>query len=353
MPCAPPTSPSLPATLAVIGAGRRRPPLRRQRRPRARPCASSPARPCPPAPTPSSSRRTRERDGDKVTVRDGTHRCAATSATAASTSARARRCSDAGRRLGPARGLARRRHGPRPRSRAPPPARRRAVDRRRAGAARRRGPAPARSSASNHLGVAALAEAAGAETRSCSASPATRARASMPTSPRRRAPTSSSPSAAPRSATTTSSAPCSGARHGAGVLEDRHAAGQAADVRPPGRIRACWACPATRSPRWSARACSCVPLIRALLGPAGCRRSGLTQARAARRRWRPTARASTTCAPPPRPGADGLARGHARALAGQLAAGPAGRKPTACWCARPSAPALPAGSLVPILPLDF
>ena len=49
-------------------------------------------------------------------------------------------------------------------------------------------------------------------------------------------------------------------------LEDRDAARQAADVRPHGRQRRCSACPATRSPRWSARCCSCYPALARLGG---------------------------------------------------------------------------------------
>ena len=49
------------------------------------------------------------------------------------------------------------------------------------------------------------------------------------------------------------------ARHDAGFLADRHAARQAAAVRPARARCRCSACPATRSPPWSARCCSCCP----------------------------------------------------------------------------------------------
>ena len=114
-----------------------------------------------------------------------------------------------------------------------------------------------------------------------------------------------------------------GARHGAGVLEDRHAAGQTADVRPPRARPACWALPGNPV---SAIVCSrvfLVPLIRALLGRPD-QRPGLRPARAGRsaRSQRPAP--ATTCARPPRTGARRPARGHPGALAGQFPAGTAG-----------------------------
>ena len=188
--------------------------------------------------------------------------------------------------------------------------------------------------------------------RSSSASPATRARASTRTSPRPRAPTSSSPSAAPRSAITTSSRPVlEGARHGAGVLEDRHAAGQAADVRPPGR--------------------------RARAGPAGqsglvagvhARVPGAADARAARASRRTTTRPLQARAARRARGQRPAPALHARHLGARRRrprpwSRPCAprtapcwrrwRRPTACWSAPASAPAAAAGSLVPILPLDF
>ena len=73
----------------------------------------------------------------------------------------------------------------------------------------------------------------------------------------RKAPTSSSPSAAPRSATTTSSAPCS--RRAAWSSPSGSIAMRPGQPLMFGRLGppACWACPATRSRRWCARACSC------------------------------------------------------------------------------------------------
>ena len=88
-----------------------------------------------------------------------------------------------------------------------------------------------------------------------------------------------SPPAAPASASTTWCAPgLQRARLRARFLEDRHAPGQAADVRPARRACRCSGCPATRSPRWSAPSCSCCP------------RSPACPACAARRR-RPSRRA--------------------------------------------------------------
>ena len=94
-----------------------------------------------------------------------------------------------------------------------------------------------------------------------------------------------------------------------------------------------------------------VPLIRALLGHAG---RGEARHPGARRRalWRPTARASTTCAPPRARAATGCAvvtpvRSQDSSLLAPLAEAD-------CLLVRPpQAPAVAAGGLVPILPLDF
>ena len=94
-----------------------------------------------------------------------------------------------------------------------------------------------------------------------------------------------------------------------------------------------------------------VPLLRALLGQPARRRCARCRPAPAWRS-RPTARASTTCAPPPRPAPTACAvvtpvRSQDSSLLAPLAAGrlPAG--------APVRAAAAPAGSLVPILPLDF
>ena len=118
--------------------GRRRPPLpRHHRRGPGRPhLHRRPVRRS--APTPSSSRRTRGRDGDSVTVRDGSIDVGHIRTSAASTSARASVLLGPGRRLGPARAIslaAAMGHGHVPVRR--PPAHRRAHDRRRARGSRR------------------------------------------------------------------------------------------------------------------------------------------------------------------------------------------------------------------------
>ena len=244
----------LPATLAVIGAGRGRPSVRRQRRRRARRCASSPARRVPEGADAIVIQEDTERDGDKVIVRDGS----------LDRGHIRRRGFDfregetllsAGRRLGPARGRARRRHGPRHARRPPPPARRHPVDGRRAGGAGRTA-GPGQIVSSNHLGVAALAEVG--RRRGAAA----RHRARHAREPRRslrrgrRTPTSSSPSAAPRSATTTWSARCW--RRAAWRSRFWKIAMRPGKPLMFGRLGApaCWACRATRSRRWCARACS-------------------------------------------------------------------------------------------------
>ena len=200
-------------------------------------------------------------------------------------------------------------------------------------------PGPGQIIASNHLGVAALAEAAGAE-----AQPA-RHRPRHPREPRR-------PHRQGRRRRCDrhhrrrlgrrprpGGAGAGGARHGAGVLEDRHAAGQAADVRPPRATPACWACRATRSRPSSARRVFLVPLIRALLGrpDAGqaCSRRRAAVA-AGGQRPAPALHAGDVQARRRRP-----ARGHPGSLPGQLAAGARWRRPTACWSAPPHAPAAP------------
>ena len=154
-----------------------------------------------------NARRTRAASGE-VTVREGSARRRTRAPHAASISATGEVLLGAGRRLGPARGVARRRHGAWHSCRCaagrglpssstgdelvPPGSR----------------PGPGQIISSNHLGVAALAEAAGARGR------ASRHRARHAREPGGalrhgpKAPTSSSPSAAPRWAITISSAPC-------------------------------------------------------------------------------------------------------------------------------------------------
>ena len=208
-----------------------------------------------------------ERDGDTVVVREGAAR-PATSAPRASTSARAIRCSR------PAGGSAR------ARSRSPPPwaTAQVAVRRRPRVAILSTGdelvppgsrPGPGQIIASNHLGIAALAEAAGAERRSSSASPATPARTSTRILPGRRRRHHRHQRRRFGGRSRSRRARAAGSRHGAGVLEDCHAPRQAADVRPLGAIAR--AGPA-RQPGLlpDLRRLFLVPLIRALLGqPAG------------------------------------------------------------------------------------
>ena len=204
--------------------------------------------------------------------------------------------------------------------------------------------------ASNHLGVAALAEANGARGASARHRPRHPREPRCPhrQSGRRRRDRHHRRRLGRRPRP--GGAGAGGARHGAVVLEDRHAAGQAADVRPPRQMPACWACRAIRCRPSSARRVFLVPLIRALLG-------------------RPDrARACSRPAPPwpleangPRthymratskPGADGLpevtpVRSQDSSLLAPLALAD-------CLLVRPvNAPAAPAGSPVSILPLDF
>ena len=96
-------------------------------------------------------------------------------------------------------------------------------------------------------------------------------KALSPISKRPAMPTCWSPSAAPRSAITTWSRPCcDGAGHGAVVLEDRHAARQAVNVRAAGGRRAFWACLAIPSPPSSAHVCFWCPCCGRLgLSPEG------------------------------------------------------------------------------------
>ena len=105
--------------------------------------------------------------------------------------------------------------------------------------------------------------------------------------------TCSSPPAAPRSASTTWCGSAGRARARARLLEDRDAAGQAADVRPARRPCRCSACPATRSRPRSAPCCSCAR------HPAGCWASIPPAAGGppCSARLRANDRARTTCAP--------------------------------------------------------
>ena len=255
MPCARADVAKLPATLAVIGAGRRRPSLRRQRRPRDRPCASSPARRVPAGADAIVIQENAERDGAKVIVRDGTPR----HGPHPPPRLRLPRGRDAAGRWPPPRARARSRSPPPwATARCPSAAARASPSCRPATSWWRRaaGPAPGRSSPPTTWASPRWPKRR-APRRGCSALPATRARASMPTSPRR---TDADVIVTIGGASVGDHdlvGPVLEARGMAlELLEDRHAPGQAADVRPPGRSRACWACRAIPCRRWSARACS-------------------------------------------------------------------------------------------------
>ena len=312
---------SLPATLAVIGEAAAGHPFAGTRRPRARPCASSPARRCPTAPMPSSSRRTRERDGDKVIVREG--------------SADAGHVRPRGFDFREGEVLLARRPPPRARARcrSPPPWGTATLP------VRRRprvailstgdelvppgsGPGPARSSPPITWASPRWPRPP-APRPSCSASPATRARASTRTSP------------GPQDADVIVT--IGGASVGdhdlvGPVLEARGMALAFWKIamRPGkplmfGRLGASRVLGLPGNPV-SSLVCTrvfLVPLIRALLGPAGARRApaaGPRRRGAGGQRPAPALHARHLRARRRRP-----ARGHARALPGQLAAGAAGR----------------------------
>ena len=102
MPCGPPISRRLPATLAVIGQAAARAIRSPAASDRARPCASSPA---PPLPSGADADRhpggRRPRRQPASVVREGHRPRAATSAPRVSISAPAMLCSSPGRRIGP------------------------------------------------------------------------------------------------------------------------------------------------------------------------------------------------------------------------------------------------------------
>ena len=117
-------------------------------------------------------------------------------------------------------------------------------------------PGPGQIVSSNHLGVAALAELAGAEVRLLGIARDTRESLDAHFDQARDADVIVTIGGASVGDHDLVGPVLQGARHGLELLEDRHAPGQAADVRPPGARPACWACRAIPCRRWCARACS-------------------------------------------------------------------------------------------------
>ena len=134
-------------------------------------------------------------------------------------------------------------------------------------------PGPGQIVSSNHLGIAALAEAAGAEPQQLGIARDTRGRPRCRTSPGRQGAdmlvTIGGASVGDHDLV---GAGAGGPRHDAGLLEDRHAAGQAADVRPPGRPRVL-GLPGNPVSSLVCARMFLVPLIRALLGQPASRRA--------------------------------------------------------------------------------
>ena len=339
-----------PARLTRRRRIRGRPRLRRRASGPARRCASSPARRCPRAPTRCRCRRTRRRDGD-VGDRSARRWRAGDHVRGAGVDFRRGRDAAAGRPAADRRATSR---WP------PPPIIRRCAVRRR--------PRVAILATGDELARAGRGARAGADRR------LQHFRRRRRSSRRRAASRSISASrptirdaladrlAAARRAKADVLVTLGGAsvgdhdlvqqgarrrRHGARLLAHRHAAGQAADARPPRRDAACSACPAIRPRRPSAPFCSCAAGARA------ARRSRRRRRRRANRRGSPstcppTASARTTCA---RRLArdDGGHGGDADRRSGFLAGAQRSPTPTRCSSRPPHAPPARAGETCRIL----
>ena len=293
---------TLPATLARDRRGAGRAPFRRQRRTRARPCASSPARRCPPAPTPSSSRRTPSAAATARSRCARLRRAGPHPRRAASISRQGDVLLAAGRRLGPREIALAAAMGHARAAGAPPPARCHPLHRRRTGARPAAAPGPGQivvlqPSRRRRAGRARRRRGRAARHRR-----ATRARAWTRTLAR---------GGGADMLVTIGGASVGDHDLVAPVLAAR---GMALDfwkiaMRPGkplmfGRLgpSACSACPATRSPRWCAARMFLVPLMRAPARAVAQGARGADAGRVLGRRSRPTARANTTCGPRP-PGA--------------------------------------------------
>ena len=308
----------LPATLAVIGQAAAGHPFSGSVG-AGRPCASSPARRCPPAPTPSSSRRTRERDGDKVTVR-GRHRHRPRPPPRLRLPRRRDACWPPAAASGPARS---RWLPPWATARCPSAAARASPSSRPAMSSwlPGHGPAPARSSPPITWAWRRSPKPAGAEARLLGIARDTRESLDAYFAKAGDADiivTIGGASVGDHDLV----GPVLGPRHGAELLEDRHAAGQAADVRPPGPCARARPAGQSRVLAGMRAGVFLVPLIRALLGRRPTTRAPQARAGVALEANGPRQhymRATSA------PGSDGAGRRDARALPGQLAAGTSGR----------------------------